>query len=33
MGSHLGKLVNMHTLNLESARCDVFRRWLLLACV
>jgi len=29
MGPHLGKLVNMHTLNLESTRCDVLRRWLL----
>ena len=30
MGPHLGKLVNMHTLNLEGTRCDVLRRWLLL---
>jgi len=29
MGPHLGKLVNMHTLDLESTRCDVVRRWLL----
>ena len=29
MGPPLGKLVNMHTLNLESTRCDVLRRWLL----
>ena len=30
MGPHLGKLVNMHTLNLARTRCDVLRRWLLL---
>jgi len=30
MGPHLGKLVNMHTLNLASTRCEVLRRWLLL---
>jgi len=30
MGPHLGKLVNMHTLNLDGTRCDVLRRWLLL---
>jgi len=30
MGPHLGKLVNMHTLNLAGTRCDVVRRWLLL---
>ena len=30
MGPHLGKLVNMQTLNLESTRCDVLCRWLLL---
>jgi len=24
MGRHLQKLVNMHTLNLASTRCDVF---------
>jgi len=29
MGPHLGKLVNMHTLNLAGTRCDVLRRWLL----
>jgi len=32
MGPHLGKLVNMHTLNLASTRCHVQRRWLLLVC-
>jgi len=30
MGPHLGKLVNMHTLNLACACCEVLRRWLLL---
>ena len=30
MGPHLGKLVNMHTLDLSSTRCDVLRVWLLL---
>jgi len=32
MGPHLGKLVNMRTLNLASTRCEVLRRWLLLVC-
>jgi len=27
MGPHLGKLVNMHTLDLAGTRCDVLRRW------
>jgi len=30
MGPHLGKLVKIRTLNLESTRCDGLRRWLLL---
>ena len=30
MGPHLGKLVNMHTLNFAGTRCDVLCRWLLL---
>jgi len=30
MGPHLGKLVNMHTLDLSSTRCDGLRVWLLL---
>jgi len=30
MGPHLGKLVNMHTLNLGCTRNDVLYRWLLL---
>jgi len=30
MGPYLGKLVNMHTLNLARTRCDVLCRWLLL---
>ena len=30
MGPHLGKLVNIHTLNLARTRCDVLRQWLLL---
>ena len=30
MGPHLGKLANMHTLNLACTLCNVLRRWLLL---
>jgi len=30
MSRYLGELVNMHTLNLASTRCEVLRRWLLL---
>jgi len=30
MGEHLGKLVNMHTLDLASTRCEVLCQWLLL---
>jgi len=30
MGRHLGKLVNMHALNLASTRCGAWHRWLLL---
>jgi len=30
MGPHLGKLVNMRTLNLACTRCNIMRRWLLL---
>jgi len=32
MGPHLGKLANMHTLNLACTLCDVLRWCLLLVC-